>query len=347
MRRFVVPAILGVLLCVAGVVARQLSWTTALSHLVYVVVAFPAENGRRLLVSLVHPAPGQSPLHGHLSQPFVGWAQWVREGPEYRWTQIHADVSLRAAVHIELVVAGLLLMLLAWKPLWLLVTRVQTLHPSTAHGSARWASRREVVALRPRRAAAPFVLGKVGVRWVGIPAQVQYENALVVGPPGTGKSSGLIIPNLLRERGDGPSVRSLIITDPKGEAWDRTHGAVGRHHTALRLDFTDPSGAGYNPLALISSTLEAQAFAQAWIANTGESSSEPFWDNAALYPISSAILHLLAISAGRRAGPPTLGELADFLTTTTIATVKSDLAHSASAEARQCATGFLLLHGEQ
>jgi len=49
-----------------------------------------------------------------------------------------------------------------------------------------------------------------------------------------------------RETGGGRAARSLIITDPKGEAWDLTSAHLAQTHDVLRLDFTTPDGAGYN-----------------------------------------------------------------------------------------------------
>jgi len=309
-------------------------WLATLGHTLYVAVAFPAENARRLLWGALHHALLNLPPDHRL----VGWAQWQRRGAEYRYSQIAHDAALHAAVSLELLALGLLLFLLLWKPLWLLCTRVGELRTSGAHGSARFATRREVWRLRLRRGQALFVLGRVGRRWVGLPPKAQYENCLIIGPPGTGKSSGLIIPNLLRETGGGRAARSLIITDPKGEAWDLTSAHLAQTHDVLRLDFTTPEGAGYNPLALIREPLDALAFAQAWVTNTGESGSEPFWDNTAQLLLAAAAQHLLAIHAPR---VPSLSELADFLCTRTPEEVKEDLIHSSSTQAQECADGFL------
>jgi type IV secretory pathway TraG/TraD family ATPase VirD4 len=59
---------------------------------------------------------------------------------------------------------------------------------------------------------------------------------LVCAPPGSGKSSGLIIPNILAERG----TRSLVIVDPKSELLGLTCGAVSRHSDVWTVIFLDP-----------------------------------------------------------------------------------------------------------
>jgi len=74
------------------------------------------------------------------------------------------------------------------------------------------------------------------------------------------------------------------------------------------------------------------------VTNTGESGSEPFWDNTAQLLLAAAAQHILAVHAPR---VPALGDLADFLCTRTPEEVKEDLVHSSSAQARECAEGFL------
>jgi type IV secretion system protein VirD4 len=162
-----------------------------------------------------------------------------------------------------------------------------------------------------------------------------YEHVLVVGPPGSGKSSGLILPNILAERG----TRSLVIVDPKSELLGITRGAVSRHSEIWVVNFLDPAGShGYNPLAMVSDYLSAEAFAECWITNTGRSSKEPFWDNAAKQLIVAAVLHLRAEHTG---APPTLADLAAFFTRQDAETITAVLGASKSEPARDCATSFL------
>ena len=90
-------------------------------------------------------------------------------------------------------------------------------------------------------------------------------------------------------------VRSLVITDLKGELTERTYAAMSRHHRCQVLNLVSPgTSVGYNPLAHIRTALDAMVFAQTWIANTGQSSAEPFWDSAAKYLITAVVLHLNA-----------------------------------------------------
>ncbi len=225
-------------------------------------------------------------------------------------------------------------MLLALWVWWSRRTRLGALTPSAAHGSARLATWRDLRGLRAGRRTPRLALGIAEGGVVALHGAEQFQNVLVIGPPGSGKSAGLIIPNLLEETG----TRSLVITDLKGELVETTLAAVSRTHDARVLDFLKPeTGARYNPLAHIHDYLSALAFATTWVANTGESKSEPYWDNAARLVIAASVLHVQA------ANPPedaTLATLARFLTRGG-AHVAEALKTSPSMAARDAASAWL------
>jgi type IV secretion system protein VirD4 len=77
-----------------------------------------------------------------------------------------------------------------------------------------------------------------------------HESLITVGGPGTGKSAGQVIPNLLRYPG------SAVVLDVKGELWEKTAGyRKSRFGDVYRFAPTDPSGRThrYNPFDFISS----------------------------------------------------------------------------------------------
>ncbi len=213
--------------------------------------------------------------------------------------------------------------------------------PGTSHGSARWATAAEVRALRPRRAGGDLVVGEVG-RWrprpVAIPEDQLYEHTLLVAPNGTGKTAGLIVPNLLAEAGR----RSLVIADAKGELAKLTgahlRDVLGADQVHV-LDFLDPAlSVGYNPLAYVTDAASAALFAEAWVANTG-TSKEAFWDNAARTLIGAAALHLVGTAAGGAAPP--LAALVDLLCGDPARAIRGRLAASPVPEVRRLARAFL------
>jgi len=139
---------------------------------------------------------------------------------------------------------------------------------------------------------------------------------------------------LMRRRLRG--VRSIVATDLKGELTERTYAALARTHRVIVVNFVSPAtSAGYNPLAHITSALDAMVFAQTWIANTGESSSEPFWDSAAKYLITAVVLHLNATQGGKA----TLTHVRRFLMLGS-APIMGTLGDSPAGEVREAMEGF-------
>src|SRR5688572_29096723 len=104
-----------------------------------------------------------------------------------------------------------------------------------------------------------------------MPVDLSDRLLVLVAPTGAGKTSGLILPNLLRE----PGTRSLVVTDPKRELLRLTSPhlrSVYGEGNVLALDFLDPAlSAGYNPLAQVVDAASADLFAQTWVRNTGTS----------------------------------------------------------------------------
>ncbi|GEM_PF-3177694 len=271
--------------------------------------------------------------------------EWFGQPIAVRWlvyTQPdHARVRRITRIELAVFVVGLIALLLrtVGRGLWfLLMLRVMRRQgrPSSSHGSARWASVAECAALRPRPGRADLVVGHIGRRLVAIPECDQYEHLLLVAPTGAGKTSGVILPNLLAE----PGTRSLVITDPKRELLRTSSSAIraryGDEHV-WTLDFLDPTlSRGYNPLSYVTDAATADLFAQTWVRNTGES-KDAFWSNAARTLIGAAALHLVATE---EITPP-LVALVDLLCGTPAEMVSATLAASPVAEVRRLARGFL------
>ncbi len=137
-------------------------------------------------------------------------------------------------------------------------------------------------------------------------------------------------------------VRSIVVTDLKGELTERTYAAMSRHHRCQVLNLVSPAtSVGYNPLAHITTVLDAQMFAQTWIANTGQSSSEPFWDSAAKYLITAIVLHLNATMQDRDDGDgrATLTHVRKFLMLGS-ATIMGALTDSPHQDVKEAMDGF-------
>jgi type IV secretory pathway TraG/TraD family ATPase VirD4 len=217
------------------------------------------------------------------------------------------------------------------------------------HGSAHHASGKEASQYRaPRSAKLPtvgklwrdrrsvghlFRLGKYQGRVVGLSEHQQYEHILLTAPTGSGKSSRVLIPCLLRETG----ARSLFIADLKNELYVTTSGWLNKSMPVWRFAPIDPAAsAGYNPLAHIRSVEDAQDFAETWVANTGTSSKESFWETNSKLLISALTMHLVESEQS-----PAFSRLADIITTQSFDEIKALLTKTRSRSARYIAQKFL------
>ncbi len=93
------------------------------------------------------------------------------------------------------------------------------------------------------------------------------NNVLVVGGPGTGKSRGIVIPNILQHN------TSFVVTDPKGELLYKTGESLrkaGYHVKCFNLDEKEYS-CGYNPFRYIRSDDQVLVLVDCLIKNTVDS----------------------------------------------------------------------------
>ncbi len=211
---------------------------------------------------------------------------------------------------------------------------------ATKYGSAHFARGRELREFRvpllarflsrkgrKKTPESRLVLGKTATRrTVSLSERQQESNILLTAPVGSGKSSGIIIPNLLRERGS----RSLFISDVKGELLRVTGGAVSRFHKVYVFAPTKPLiSHGYNPLTAVLTPEDAQDLAQCWISNTGQSQDD-FWPNIAKKLMVAVILHLKATEL-----EPAFSRVADLLCSTSYDDLKAALTDSPSEKAKK------------
>src|ERR1035437_2872660 len=106
-----------------------------------------------------------------------------------------------------------------------------------------------------------------------------YQNALVVGGTGTGKTSIVLIPSLYTMRD------SLIIHDPSSELFIKSAGYLKQKGFEIKvLNFSNPeNSSGYNPLIRAQTSSDIQKVASLLVENGlgGGKTKDPFWNTQA------------------------------------------------------------------
>jgi len=302
------------------------------------LLGLPQSAWRHIYVWLAYPPAAliqaiSSPLNAHVRT--IGWSQWTANiDARYAWLHTRAHGGMSAVIAIEILLPLVLLGMLAWRVGWFMYTRPRKLKPSTAHGSARWMTRQEM--RRLAYTGAPLLLGERGGVSVAMDRALQVLNTLLIGPIGSGKTSGVILPNLLRETGQ----RDLIISDLKLELLGKAYTHLAASYDVWVLNFGSPeTSRGYNPLSCCVSPLLTALWCDSWIKNHGENKGEPIWDNWTKLILMSAIFHMQADDPSGET--VTLAHLDEFLNGHSAEWVIGKLKDSRSPLARKRARGFL------
>ncbi len=297
------------------------------------LVGLPQAAYRHLYVWLAYPVAWA--VDGVQGAGAPAWDVWTRNiDGRYAWLHTPAHGGLGWAILVEVLLPLVPVGAIGWRVGWFLYTRPRPLKPSTAHGSARWMTRAELRTLAYQ--GLPLLLGARDGVTVALDRAVQVLNVLLIGPIGSGKTSGVILPNLLRETGQ----RDLIISDLKLELLGKAYTHLTMHYDVWVLNFGSPTTSlGYNPLSCCTSPLLTALWCTAWIRNTGANEKEPIWDNWARDVMMAGIVHLQAKDPSGKT--VTLAHLDDLLNGHGAEWVIAHLRKSPSRQARKLATGFM------
>ena len=152
------------------------------------------------------------------------------------------------------------------------------------HGSARWATPKELRRLSdPRDPDANIILTR-GVRLAMSrdnhdPRWERNRNVVVIGGSGSGKTRTYVEPNLMQMNA------SYLVTDPKGTTVRRLGAMLLAHGYDVRtLNTVDFSlSMRYNPLAYVRTQQDVLELVECLVVNTtpkGKSANDPFWENS-------------------------------------------------------------------
>ena len=152
------------------------------------------------------------------------------------------------------------------------------------HGSARWGSLKEGRKFMDLSRPSDNLiftehLGLAMSRPDHDPRYERNRNVLVVGGSGSGKTRGVLEPNIMQMNAD------YLVTDPKGETLPRVGQMLQDHGYDVRsfntVDFS--KSLHYNPIAYVEDEADVLEFVTCLIANTTgdqEHSGDPFWEKA-------------------------------------------------------------------
>lgn len=160
---------------------------------------------------------------------------------------------------------------------------------STAHGSSRWATEKEIVDACLITSHG-VVLGQ-SLTSKGLLCHDGPEHLLAIAPTRGGKGVGLVIPTLLNWQ------ESAIVFDPKGENWEITSGYRAQIGNCFCFDPTSLNTTRFNPLMEVRNgeleVKDAQNIADIIVDPDGRLDSRNHWQNAAHSLLVGVILHVL------------------------------------------------------
>jgi type IV secretion system protein VirD4 len=126
-----------------------------------------------------------------------------------------------------------------------------------------------------------------------ISIHTSFSNALVFGGSGSGKSSRVLIPSVLKMAGSS----SLCVHDPSGEIYTMTSGALhAQGYNVKILNYANPdSSEYYNPLERVKTISEIKKVSKLLIQTSlgGGGKTDPFWNAAAESLVSVFIRYVL------------------------------------------------------
>jgi len=180
--------------------------------------------------------------------------------------------------------------------------------PSTAYGSARWATEKDLraagyISSNPEPTQlliAPWERKEL----IAINREQTNWHALICGPTGAGKSSGFFIPNLLSRTGTSAIVTEATAGFEPPELYMKTAGwRASKGHKIYFFNPSDMASTRINPLdsvgkaAMHLQTSIAEGLADLVVLNTSPAGShrgDPVWDKSEKQLLTIFIMHVVA-----------------------------------------------------
>jgi type IV secretion system protein VirD4 len=160
------------------------------------------------------------------------------------------------------------------------------------HGTATWATAHDLKGLLQwGRSPAPggLLIGGFERRQLVIPPTLTTHHALISGPSGTGKTLALLMPNAALADG------SFVVTDPKGELWERTSG---EHRDPWRFAPREPERSrSFNWIPLCADPRTCDLLARAAMQTDRQGGhGDPFWSLAEAQVCGALFAHTATLA---------------------------------------------------
>jgi len=163
-----------------------------------------------------------------------------------------------------------------------------------SHGTARWASQKEIKE-HLMKDDKGFILGEYKKQRIIHPMNSDLNQIIsVFGGSGAKKSTSIAIPNILYNSVNVGS--SLIVTDPKGELYNITSEFLrDQGYEVLLFNLLDmKKSLRYNPVDYVENTEEALRLSNMIISNTdgNAQTNDPMWKNAEMAYYAALMMYL-------------------------------------------------------
>lgn len=175
--------------------------------------------------------------------------------------------------------------------------------PSTDHGAARWATLADLKAedylqeSTTEVLSSRLILGYLQEKLVAVPKRLTEAHAIVMGPPGAGKSRTIIVPQLIERLGTSAIVTEVTAgEDLTPTVFGMTAGYRAKH--GQKVYYLNPSdlehSTRFNPIDFIQSIDDALYYADLIITNTtlGNHVGDQIWTQSENHLLTALLLYV-------------------------------------------------------